>query len=266
MKNIESKLKDLEKLYYVAIKNAKMFQTNNLQGSLVVKECNGSVQFFHQTYNPEKSKYQRKYLKADDPIINLLLQKSYFEKILKLANKRYYHIKHFNKNFNIDEIDLVYQELDDIKKSRIKPVFPTWERRLAKWKSIPFDGLDFPASMPKLYSKKGERVRSKTEKIIADMLFDNNVEYKYECPLYLDDEKVVYPDFTFLKPGTRQEIYWEHFGMMQDKEYVIKTMAKIEKYEENGIYLGDRLLITFESDRKGMNFKRVNDLIYRYLK
>ena len=33
--------------------------------------------------------------------------------------------------------------------------------------------------------QKNERVRSKSEKIIADMLYHKNIPYKYECPINL---------------------------------------------------------------------------------
>lgn len=55
----------------------------------------------------------------------------------------------------------------------------------------------------------GEYVRSKTEKIIADLLYHLGIPYVYECPLQLSDGKV-YPDFTILNKRTRR-VYSEAF-------------------------------------------------------
>ena len=55
------------------------------------------------------------------------------------------------------------------------------------------------------YTYKGERVRSKSEMIIANELFRNNIPYKYELPIELENwnKKVtIYPDFTVLNKRT----------------------------------------------------------------
>ena len=41
----------------------------------------------------------------------------------------------------------------------------------------------------------GERVRSKSELVIANLLYKNNIPYMYECPLKINNN-TVYPDFT----------------------------------------------------------------------
>ena len=57
-----------------------------------------------------------------------------------------------------------------------------------KWKSIPYVGKEFDESIPVIYTKKGERVRSKSEKILADTFYElgmrylrNNTLYKEHC-------------------------------------------------------------------------------------
>ena len=52
------------------------------------------------------------------------------------------------------------------------------------------------------YTKKGEYVRSKSEKILADMFYDLNIPYEYECQLILRNGYEYYPDFTFISPYT----------------------------------------------------------------
>ena len=71
-----------------------------------------------------------------------------------------------------------------------------------------------------MITAKGEYVSSKSEKIIADTLTKNNINYVYELPLRLKGYGTVKPDFTVLNKRTRQEYVWEHFGMMDGNVYV----------------------------------------------
>lgn len=92
-----------------------------------------------------------------------------------------------------------------------------------------------------------------------------NVDIKYECPLYLEGFGIVYPDFTFLSKKTGQEIYWEHDGMMDDPVYAQNAIKKIEAYEKNGIFPGDRLILTFETEETLLNSEILEVLVKKYL-
>ena len=114
-------------------------------------------------------------------------------------------------------------------------------------------------------TEKGERVRSKSEKILADYFYRNKIAYKYECPLHLKGYGIVYPDFTFLSRKTKQEIYWEHDGRMDDPGYAQNAVRKILAYEENGIYPGESLILTFETEKNVLNTRIIERLVHRYL-
>ena len=108
-------------------------------------------------------------------------------------------------------------------------------------------------------------MRSKSEKIMADYFYRHGIEYKYECPLYLKGVGTVYPDFTFLSPKTYKEIYWEHNGMMGDGKYSAKAVRKINAYEDNGIYQGENLILTFETDQMVLGTAKIEQMVKRYL-
>ena len=76
---------------------------------------------------------------------------------------------------------------------------------------------------------------------------------------------MIYPDFTFLSRKTRQEIYWEHNGKMDDPTYAQNAVRKIRAYEENGIYPGERLILTFETEKMILDIRIVKRLAERYL-
>ena len=96
----------------------------------------------------------------------------------------------------------------------------------------------------KIYTtSKGDLVRSKSEVIIANLLYEHHIEYNYEEKLFYSDTKWIEPDFTIhLKDGTK--IYWEHLGLIGTEEYDNRWMEKLEIYESN---FPGRLRKTYES-------------------
>ncbi|MBY0584630.1 hypothetical protein K5I04_04120 [Murdochiella sp. Marseille-P8839] len=162
-------------------------------------------------------------------------------------------------------IDGVYQNLHPLRQALVVPVQETAEQQFAAWKVKPYQGLTFREGDPDgILTNNNERVRSKSEKILADLFLAQGIFYKYECPLFLRDEKIFYPDFTFYHPRRKQEIYWEHFGRMDLPEYALRSASKIRTYERNGIFLGDRLIATFEGDSLILDSRSVQDLIDHY--
>ena len=116
----------------------------------------------------------------------------------------------------------------------------------------------------KYKSCKNEYVRSKSEALIAMNLYMEKIAYRYECELKIG-KAVFYPDFTILHPLTGKEIYWEHEGMMDKPEYAKSAVKKIESYQRNGIHLGERLILTFETELTVLNSQIVEELVEKYL-
>lgn len=112
-------------------------------------------------------------------------------------------------------------------------------------------------------SLSGEKLRSKSEVIIANALFMNHIPYRYECELILG-EISLYPDFTILHPITHELYYWEHFGLMHNPDYRNNTSQKLKLYIENRIYPSERLITTFESDSLPLDSERIQSLIEQY--
>ena len=53
--------------------------------------------------------------------------------------------------------------------------------------------------------------------------------------------------------------------MMDKQEYARSAVRKIESYQKNEIYPGDRLILTFETEKSILNPKIVENLVNRYL-
>ena len=164
-----------------------------------------------------------------------------------------------------DEIEKIYTSMNKARQLLVTPIEPTWDQLLTKWYEEEYQGKEFKEGTPLILTEKGERVRSKSEKILADYFYRKNILYKYEKPLHLKGYGTVYPDFTFLSKKTYQEIYWEHEGMMDKQDYARAAVRKIELYQINHIYPGDRLIITFETEQNVLNSKIIENLIEKYL-
>jgi exodeoxyribonuclease V alpha subunit len=98
-------------------------------------------------------------------------------------------------------------------------------------------------------------VHSKSEVIIANMLFERGIPFKYDVPLFAPDGTFYRPDFVIVWSG--EEWYWEHLGMLDKEEYRNHWEAKKEWYDRNSF--SDRLITTKEE--KGFDSKKIDKII-----
>ncbi len=87
-------------------------------------------------------------------------------------------------------------------------------------------------------TEKGEKVRSKAEKVVADYLFENNINYKYEDTITLGGKHKIKYDFYL----PDYDIYIEYWGLQDldndtGKEYRARKAEKIELYDKYNLKL-----------------------------
>jgi len=244
------------------MKEAKNRLENAPKGRLRLSKSHNHIQYYWCVDDKKVGDYIPK---ENGILAQQLAQKAYDEKILRLAEKRYSQIRKLVKDYTDDELENIYLKEHSIRQKLIHPVEPTWEQILNEWIAKEYDGKEFHEDMPVILTEKGERVRSKSEKIIADYLYRNGIEYKYECPLYLKGMGIVYPDFTLLSRKIRKEVYWEHNGKCDDIPYARNMVKKINAYENNGIFQGERLILTYETEQTILNTGKIEQLVNRYL-
>ena len=112
---------------------------------------------------------------------------------------------------------------------------------------------------------KGEKVKSKSEVIIADRLKAYGVPYAYEMKLDDTWKYSDYPDFTCLNKRTGKTYYWEHCGRFDDPKYTENLMIRIMRYAAGEIYPGNELIITMETAKYPLSTLYVEKMIEKYL-
>ena len=233
------------------------------EGTLRIAKRQASAQYYHcKAGAPQHGEYISK---DDIELARQLAQKSYDEKVLRYAEKTISQIGRLLREYDDDRLEKIYKAEHPERRKLITPVEPTYEQQLANWMAQPYEGKGFPEGAPDIRTNQKIRVRSKSEKIMADYFESVGIIYKYEAPLYLKPYGVVYPDFTFLSRKTGKEIYWEHEGMMDHPDYAKSAVHKIELYEKNGIFPGENLILTFESSATILNSELVKTIVQKYL-
>ena len=280
---LENRKKYLENLIDQILRRLK----HAPEGSLRIIHCNGSIQYYrynasgYSVYSDNSgnsgcsdnadnsnclNKSKQKYLtKSDLAAARRLAQKTYDRRLLAAAKKELYVISRFLDTYPSVRPEHLYEDYSEERKLLLNPVIETEEMFLNSWKSVTYTGKPFPEDMPELLTEKDEKVRSKSELLIANMLEKENVPYRYEYPVLLKGFGTVYPDFTVLNVRLRKEYYWEHQGMMDNPEYADKAIRKIETYAGCGIFPGDGLILSWETKEYPINLKNIKALIHHYL-
>lgn len=105
-------------------------------------------------------------------------------------------------------------------------------------------------------TQKGDFVISKSEVIIANILFTSNIQYDYEQKLYYNAKDYILPDFTISHNG--KTYYWEHLGLIGIENYDKRWIKKKKIYSE---YFPDQLIITYEDVLlTGNANKKINEI------
>ncbi len=259
-KELEKRRKQLLRIQKEKLKALKSAP----EGCLRVCRHGEKIQYY---YRRDPKDFNGVYIREKDmKLARKLAQKGYDEKVLKSTEEELKAIEKYLSCIPKQVAECIYENLHQGRRRLVKPIEePVWEY-IQNWEQVKYQGKPFAVETAKLYTEKGERVRSKSEVMIADVLYREGIPYRYEYPLDIDEWGYVYPDFTVLDVEGRRDIYWEHFGMMDDPDYTEKAIKKIELYERNGIIPGKNLILTFETKKTPINRNVVREIIKHFLK
>lgn len=240
-------------------------------GSLCSKIIRGKERLYHYTYSSDnllkgKPAETQSYLsKEDHTLKEALQQKAFIEKALvNLKHNLAVQVKFLTEYHPFNPIEIIEnlpkacRNFDLVKTMnhidfRDSDVTNEWPQQPETDKPLYASGLLHCTS-------KGIKVRSKSESIIATLLDMNGLEYRYELPLTLDDH-TFYPDFTIVRSSDRKLFYWEHFGMMSNRDYHEQAQKKLQEYIKHNLMPWDRLIATFESEQDTFDAQQIDKII-----
>ncbi|MBR4010125.1 MAG: hypothetical protein IKI87_04575 [Clostridiales bacterium] len=242
-----------------AISSAESFLESAPFGSLRISKSTDCTRYYLIT---QKGDTNGKYIHAEDrPLICQLAQKDYAKKLLAEARQELHDTEVYLRGIDKHNSESVYSKLDPKRQFLAEPILRNSDERIRYWNSLPYNISSYEPDEKIYPTKRGELVRSKSELLIADMYYDLGIPYRYECELKLKNGKVKYPDFTLYHSSRRTVYYHEHLGCLDDDAYRARNMRKLRLYEDNGIFPGKNLLISWESESFPFNIQSFREQI-----
>ena len=249
------------------IKKIDEFQKHAPQGCLKIQNKNSRTYFYQQYMNEQTKQWDRKYIKKENSsLAKSLAQKHYYTIIKPVLENNLSEMKNFIKRYQPEAMQKIYDGLSIERRTLISPLQETVEERIRKWHEEEYEKNKFYPENLKFETDQGEMVRSKSEVIIANILYQhrNDILYKYERPLKMmigGTSKTVYPDFTILNVHTGKIMYWEHAGIMDDSNYANEFVKKINTYIHNDLFPGKDVIFTYESFANPLEISTIRKIV-----
>ena len=128
------------------------------------------------------------------------------------------------------------------------------------WANEEYKMSTYYADLKRHRTSRGLMVRSKSEVIIAEKLYEFDVPFRYEQLVKVGGSMYA-PDFTVRNRRTGQEFYWEHFGLMNDEKYVKAWRLKLYEFEQAGISPWTNLITTYDKPNNSIDLQMIEYII-----
>lgn len=232
------------------------------EGHLRVSKSNGCPQYY---YIEKKGDTKGTYINNENwELAVKLVRKKYYRDVIKACEKETALLNELIELYNDSVMEDIYYSMNADRCKLISPLWLSDDEYAKKWLEQEYDRKGFRPEDPEHYTDKSERVRSKSEVMIANRLAAKGFPRIYELPLAING-KTIHPDFTVLNPRTREIFIWEHLGRMDDPQYIKDAIDRLIEYKKAGYYIGVNLIITFETSKHPLNNKEIDAMIDRYL-
>ena len=222
------------------------------KGHLSWGRQNGKDFYLHEQKDEKSGKRDRRRIRSDDDLIRQLARKKYLEKFIPQLSKETDRLQKFIAGRSdvdpaqiIDSMKGVYSTLPE------EYFFGGHIRDAEKWAQAPYHMSDYKPDEKKQTTSRGLHVRSKSELLIAEKLYEFNIPFRYEEVIMIAGRQCA-PDFKILKKSGKL-VYWEHLGLMENQDYRYKNKVKLTIYERAGIMPWRNLIVTYDEYDGGIN-------------
>ena len=164
MQKFKDALREEQKRLEEIIAKAKKENEHMPEGNLRISKHKNRCRYYHCVHDRNGIYIPKRNMMLREQ----LAQKAYNSSIINIAEEQ---LAKINKMLEIDadeKMKKMYDSLHPDRKKLINPIEDTWENNLQKWFAAPYQGKEFQEGAPMILTENGERVRSKSEKILAD--------------------------------------------------------------------------------------------------
>lgn len=237
-------------------------------GILKIDQNGPYAKWYILSKQKEGVKSTRTYLpKQKLALAKKLALKTYYQALLEDLTAEYSYMK--KKLTQTDDMPPASSAAKILKNQSFRELLPpeirSVEEEIADWQNAEYMHNPYMPQELKIPTLSGILVRSKSEAIIADSLFERGILFRYEPGLILQDNRIVYPDFMVRNRYTRLELPWEHLGLMDDQAYVTKNTEKLYRYSLSGYTPMVNLILTFETRTHPLSRPQVMQIIDQFL-
>lgn len=256
-KEYEKRIMELRKVVDECEKKLPLFPKGNLR---IARDGKRIKYFLISEMGDTHGTYIRK---KDVRLAEMLAKKDYYEKVRHEASRELAAMEAFVKRMSGTSPEEIYDQMNVYRQDILSPLILSDREYAKQWQAEQYQGNPFNPEELIYDTNRGEKVRSKTEARIADLYYELGIPYRYEYPVKLWNGKAKYPDFALLMLPERKIIYHEHMGRLEDDDYRRTNLIKLQDYGKSGIFLGDNLIVTYETDYAPLNMKDLRSMLTR---
>ena len=278
-KILEKKLDELENLLIVAKREMEMCP----QGTLHKEKRGDRFLYLQCQYENENGRRRRRSIGKDRRLIERLARKMYLEKEIEILRNDIDTVKEmlsaFENGYTEPTAENVINRLPEryrgLQRTLIFGGVPGMQgvpsisdapsawyngvsesrygRGTLEWARTAYEKSSYKSESRVHRTSKGLSVRSKSEALIAEKLYEYGIPFRYEEVLHFGGRgSMMIPDFV-LPNAAGGLYYWEHCGLAGDAEYMKRHRQKIENYEKIGVVPWKNLIVTYDDEYGNIN-------------
>ncbi len=262
--------KEIEDLKYMIRESRKVLRQKK-PGSLAVKTVKGTA-YYYESKTRDRTVRQKYLGTADDERVGAFIILKVMEAKQKVMIGDLRILEGIKNDLGDYSTDVILAKLgekyrtafwgvDELRELKRSAGRLPWEVKNEYQETAENEGKVFDRDV---ITCDGNRVRSKSECIIYDILKASHIRFQYEPALYFHDEDynefAIHPDFYIdCKDGSN--IIIEHLGMLNDQGYADTQEHKLRMYHINGYDLGHNLILTSDNNTFGVDSSFISDMI-----